>query len=293
MPTVDFHGESLTLDTASRSSLPGKFVELPEGVVHYEIAGPLEGEAVVLVPGISVPYHVFDPTFRALVEVGLRVLRYDLYGRGYSDRPDVDYDLDLFDRQLDQLLSTLGLSGPANVIGLSMGGAIAATFADRHSDRVRRLVLIDPLASAPSVPLALKLLLVPGVGERLMDWLGDRMLVGGQLADFYRPEQYPDYADKYRPQMRYRDFKRAILSTLRSMPTWDIEGAFRRVGRREFPILLIWGRQDRTIPFDQHRRVQAMLPHVEFHAIDEAGHVPHYEQPEVVNPLLIEFLRKS
>lgn len=36
-----------------------------------------------------------------------------------------------------------------------------------------------------------------------------------------------------------------------------------------------------------------MLLHVEFHAIDEAGHVPHYEQPEVVNPLLIEFLRKS
>jgi pimeloyl-ACP methyl ester carboxylesterase len=60
-----------------------------------------------------------------------------------------------------------------------MGGAIVVAFADRHLDRVRRLVLIDPLVSVPSVPLALRLLFVPGVGERLMDWMGDRILVGG------------------------------------------------------------------------------------------------------------------
>jgi pimeloyl-ACP methyl ester carboxylesterase len=54
----------------------------------------------VLIPGFSVPYVIWDPTFEDLVEKGFRVLRYDLFGRGYSDRPDAIYDLELFDRQL-------------------------------------------------------------------------------------------------------------------------------------------------------------------------------------------------
>jgi pimeloyl-ACP methyl ester carboxylesterase len=212
--------------------------------------------------------------------------------RGYSDRPDVVYDLDLFDRQLEHLVAALDLTRMITPIGLSMGGAIAVTFADRHPDRVRQLVLIDPLVSAPTSSLTLRLVSVPGVGERVMNWFGDRILVGGQAQDFYRPECFPEYQERYRMQMRYHGFKQAILSTLRSLPGWDIAEAYERVGKRKLPVLLFWGRQDKTIPFDTYRQVQAAIPHVEFHAIEEAGHVPHYERPDLVNPLLIEYLRR-
>jgi pimeloyl-ACP methyl ester carboxylesterase len=123
----EYRGESQTLNATTRSSLPGQFVELPDGFVHYELAGLSGGETVVLVPGISVPYFAWEPTFTALVAANLCVLRYDLYGRGYSDRPDVVYDLDLFDRQLEHLVAALGLTGMITPIGLSMGGAIAVT----------------------------------------------------------------------------------------------------------------------------------------------------------------------
>jgi pimeloyl-ACP methyl ester carboxylesterase len=287
----NYRGETETLDAATRASLPGAFVELADGFVHFELAGSTGGEAVVFVAGISAPYWTWDHNFAALANAGFRTLRFDLYGRGYSDRPDVVYDLDLFDRQLDHLLAALGLSH-VTLVGLSMGGAIVTTFADRHPERVRRLVLIDPLSSAPPVPAAMRLVFIRGVGERLMNWFGDAILVGGQAKDFSKPELVAEFQEKYRAAMRYRGFKRAILSTIRSLPTWEIAGAYARVGKRDLPILLVWGRADKTLPFDNHRQVQALMPRLEFRAVDGAGHIPHYERPDVVNPVLIEFLRR-
>jgi pimeloyl-ACP methyl ester carboxylesterase len=90
--------------------------------------------------------------------------------------------------------------------------------------------------------------------------------------------------------MKYRGFKNAILSTVRSIPGWRITEAYEKAGQAHYPVLLFWGRQDRTIPFETHRKVMALIPRAEFHAIDNAGHVPHVEQPDALNPLLIEFL---
>jgi len=56
-------------------------------------------------------------------------------------------------------------------------------------------------------------------------------------------------------------------------------------------ILLIWGREDHTVSFDRSAAVRTAFPRAEFHAIDSAGHIPQYERPEVVNQLLLKFLR--
>ena len=81
--------------------------------------------------GFSVPYFIWDPTFKFLTKSGFRVLRYDLFGRGYSDRPKLRYDIDLFCKQLRELLDTLGFE-QINLMGLSMGGPITATFTARY-----------------------------------------------------------------------------------------------------------------------------------------------------------------
>ncbi len=76
------------------------------------------------------------------------------------------------------------------------------------------------------------------------------------------------------------------------MPAWDIMAAYERVGKCNFPVLLFWGREDKTIPFENHEKVKNAIPRVELQAIEAAGHVPHFERPEMVNPRLIGFLRK-
>ena len=285
-----FRGESCSLDAEARSAAPGEFVELPDGMTHYEIAGPPDGQSVVLVHGFCVPYHIWDPTFDALAQAGFRVLRYDLFGRGYSDRPDVTYDSDLFDRQLVSLVSALDVNLPLDVLGLSMGGAIAVVFTAQHPGMVRKLGLLDPVGIKS--PLALKILRVPLLGEGIMSLFGDKALLSGLATDLVKPEQFSRYREQFLPQMKYRGFKRALLSTLRHGP-FDVRQAYERVGRQNHPALLIWGRLDKTAPFETHEKVRQAIAHIEFHAIDEAGHIPHYERPEVVNPLLIDFLGKK
>ncbi len=121
--------ELLALDDEVREVAPGQFVELADGLTHYELAGPESGQVVILVHGFSVPYYIWDTTFKALVRAGFRVVRYDLFGRGYSDRPDIDYDGALFERQIIDLIYALDLDSPIDFIGLSMGGAVTMRFA--------------------------------------------------------------------------------------------------------------------------------------------------------------------
>jgi pimeloyl-ACP methyl ester carboxylesterase len=287
-----FRGESQVLDAAARSAAPGSFVELPDGITHYEMAGPPEGQLVVLVHGFSVPYYIWDPTFAALGQAGLRVLRYDLYGRGYSDRPDAIYNQDLFNRQLRHLLAALHVDRPVDLVGLSMGGAITVAFTDRHPDMVNKLCLISPAGLPMKRPALAGLVEAPLLGEWFMSLFGDQMLVNWLRGDFRQPEEFPEYQKKYRLQMKYVGFKRALLSTIRSGFLSDMTEVYRRVGQQRRPVLLIWGREDKAIPFSTSEKAREAIPQVEFHAIDGAGHVSHYERPEIVNRLLLEFLRK-
>src|SRR5690349_1974901 len=112
--------ERADLDAAARQGVPGKFVTLGDGVTHYDFAGPDTGQRVMLVHGFSVPSYIWDSTVTALTGAGFRVARYDTYGRGYSDRPDVAYTADLYDRPLVELLDSLGRRERVGLMGLSM-----------------------------------------------------------------------------------------------------------------------------------------------------------------------------
>jgi pimeloyl-ACP methyl ester carboxylesterase len=132
-------GETKELNEKTRKSSGGSYIQLPDGITHYEVSNPEQDDIVVLVHGFSVPYFIFDPTFEFLSRSGFRTLRYDLFGRGFSDRPQTRYDIDLFVRQLADLLDALRFPRPVSLIGLSMGGPITATFTERYPERVNKL----------------------------------------------------------------------------------------------------------------------------------------------------------
>ncbi len=287
-----FRGEYATLDEAARAEAPGRFVKLSDGYTHYEVGGPSAAPPVILVHGFSVPYFIWDPTFEGLVKAGFRVVRYDLFGRGYSDRPDTTYDQALYARQLAELIAALELPTPLALVGLSMGGAIVVGFTADHPALVDRLALIAPAGISVNLSWSARLLRLPLLGDWLMDRFGERVLLTSLTKDFKRPELLPTFQARYRTQMRYRGFRYALLSTMRHGPLGGMEAAYRRVGEHGHPVLLIWGREDTTVPFAASERVLAAIPQAEFHPIEGAGHIPHYEQPEVVMPILVDFLRR-
>lgn len=278
--------ERQDLDGQARLGAPGSFAELTHGHVHYQLAGPGDGPVVVLVHGFSVPSFVWDPTFEKLVSEGFRVLRYDLYGRGFSDRPDVAYDRTLYSEQLRELLNVLGVDSPVDLVGLSMGGPVIASFTDSHPDKVASLVFVDPFVG----PVDAGVLAVPGLGDYLAIVFVAKTLPERLAEDFYRPEKVPDWEERFCVQMRYRGFRRALLRSLREFMADDFSGLYTEVGRLGKPTLVVWGRHDRTVPFAHSDSVAGALG-ARLFVVDEAGHTPHLERPEFFESELVSFLR--
>ena len=82
----------------------GAYAQLSNGKVRYEFAGPESGDVVVLIHGLIGHMHVFDYQFKFLIEQGYRVLRFDLYGRGFSERVKGEHGSELFMAQVSDLI---------------------------------------------------------------------------------------------------------------------------------------------------------------------------------------------
>lgn len=274
------------LDAAARASAPGRFVALSGGTTHFEVAGPDTGRVVVLVHGFSVPSYIWDSTFTALSAAGYRTIRYDLFGRGWSDRPDAAYDGPMYDAQLDELLDSLHVTQPINLVGLSFGGFVTAHYVAGHARRVRTLTLVDPASSTPSVPGFLS---VPVIGPWIWQVTQIPGKAEGQASDFLHPEHFPTWADQYRPQMRFDGFGRSLLRSVRTMSRTNFDTLYAEVAKTSVPVLLVWGKQDQTVPVALSNVVRTNIPSVDFFPVDSAGHLPHIEQAASVNAKLRQF----
>jgi len=282
--------EKLDLDDSVRRAAPGQFVRLSDGYTHYEMAGPPAGHVVVLVAGFSVPYYIWDPTFAALKSAGFRVLRYDYYGRGFSDRPEVAYTQAVYVRQLAELLDSLRVTDSIDLVGLSLGGGVITSFAEAFPDRVRSLIYVDPSFRTPgSLPPFAG---TPAVWNVAAALVAERGWADEQLDDFVHPERFPDWPDRYRVQMQYRGFRRARLSELVANANVDQQEELEHVGMHPRPVLVIWGKQDPSVPFESSGPLLEAMPRAHLVAVDDSGHLPQWEQPAITHRALLEFLRK-
>jgi len=283
--------ERREIDASVRASTSGQFVRLSDGYTHYELGGPPGDRVVVLAAVVSVPYYIWDPTFAALVKAGFRVLRYDYYGRGYSDRPDIAYTQALYVRQLVELLDALEIRQPIDLAGLSYGGSVVTSFADQHPGRVRSLIYVDPSFWSPYATSFVDG--VPAVWNYLTAIFEERWWADAQLDDFLHPERFPDWPDRYKVQLQYRGFRRAQHSTTVANASVDQAPELKRVGEHSRPVIVFWGKDDRSVPIEFSVALLQAMPRARLVPVEEAGHLPHWERPDVVHPALIAFLRES
>ena len=124
---------------------------------------------VVLIHGLSIPSIIWRDVAPTLADLGYRVLVYgacargladraslmphpDLYGRGYTDAPQAIHDSSLYTTQLAFLMQYLRWD-KANIVGLSMGGGIAAAFTDQFPHLVDEAVALIASAGLMEVRL--------------------------------------------------------------------------------------------------------------------------------------------
>ena len=275
------------LDETERKKLGGTYIDLSYGVTHYELTGPSNGKVVVLVHGGTVPLWTWDSQIKVLNDAGFRTLSYDKYGRGYSDRPGVTYDQQLYTNQLFELVDRLELTQKFDLIGLSLGGATAVNFTAQYPDRVQKLVLISPLIKNFRVPSVFQ---IPVIGEFTARVVGTRILIARFTSLFEDDPEFENYKARYVEQTTYKGFQRSLLSMLRNDALGDYTNAYKNLGKQNRDILLVWGTEDKEVTREMIKSIRSFLPNVDFKPVEGLGHGLLFQEPEIISSLIIDFL---
>ncbi len=269
----------------------GTYVELSEGVTHYEMSGPLDGKPVILIHGATIPSWDWDFQVDALTDVGLKVIRYDHFGRGWSDRPEATYDTEFYVRQLNDLVDAMEIDGRVSLVGHSLGGAIAARYASVHPHKVERIGLVAPVVNSVANRTPFEIARIPLIGAFSMRTITLDVLSSRAASFFERIGPAGRvYDERYREQMRYEGFERSLHSLFKNNMVDDHREAYGDIARAEIPVIVVWGTGDEDIPRDHIEHLRVTIPRADVRLLDGVGHTPTLEAPDQLNPILSKFL---
>ncbi|MGH7591410.1 MAG: alpha/beta fold hydrolase [Gemmatimonadales bacterium] len=211
-----------------------------------------------------------------------RVVAIDAPGSGLSDKPAGPYTLGAQEARLSDFLDRW-TTGPVIVVGHSMGGELAAALAIDRPDRVVAAVLISPAGWGLADRLdSLRPGTVAAIG-----WAAAAAAMVLPVHDpawIAEPKERADY-----DPVRDPPYRAAATAVMRE---FDFGALADSTTRLRQPVLLIWGREDPTIPFAIGSRVAATLPCVTFEPLASTMHRPHETDPDTVIALMDGFLAR-
>ena len=290
--SADSPYESVTKNAAFRASIElpdgAAFVSLSEGFTYYRVSSEESCvTADVLVHGFSVPSYIWDPTYDFLVSKGRCVVTLDLYGRGFSDNPDVAYTDQLFATQVLELLDHLKIE-KATLLGLSNGGRVVSQVAGLAPERIEQLIYVAS-SGFRDVSRAANV----DVSQAEIDELVARYheLPAGQLSDFKDPTNFQDWDDKYAELLVHKGFARALISTRKNHDSQELDQIHAELQASDIPVTTIWGDSDTVVVYSRFaEKLELLLPKRVEHFVPESGHLPHMENPTYFEALLTEQL---
>ena len=265
-----------------RDNAPGQFATLPQGVTHFQWSGAPDAPIVVCVHGLTTPSIVWGAVVPELVRMGYRVLTYDLYGRGYSDRVSGDQTGDFFARQLFDLLKDQRVEGQVDLLGYSMGGAIGAYVAAHHPDRVRRTVLVAPAGLGHDLGRFSDFAARSGwVGHWLQVMMFGWLFRRGVRTEAGRvTSAVKGIHDKMMAETFSRGFAAAVLSSRRHILANTLSDEHQKVADNGAAIAVIWAAEDETIPQTKGAEYLSRYnPEAQQVVMDDCGHEVTYAKP--------------
>jgi magnesium chelatase accessory protein len=258
---------------------------------HVQLFGEGRGADLLLLHGTGAASHSMAGLAPRLAE-RFRVIVPDLPGHGFTDPlPAARTTLPGMAAALAELLATLE-AAPVLAVGHSAGAAILARMAlDGHLAAKLvvalngALVPLDGLAGLIFSPMA-KLAASSGLVPQLFAWHAtiDPTLVANLLRDT-GSRLDPRTLELYGRLARAPGH---VAGALAMMAGWDLESLARDLPRLSTPLLLLVGRNDRTVPPAAARRVAALVPAAELLYLPGLGHLAHEEAPEAIAAVILE-----
>ena len=293
---------TLKLKNPNKIKIPpyGNQVFLSKGKIFYCWHEPRKlssDEIIVLVHGFATPSFVWNGILEDLLSTGRRVLTYDHFGRGYSDRPKEKYNINFYVDTLEELLTLLKVSEDLHLIGYSMGGPISALFSHRNKQKVKTLNLIAPAGYIPEPHWAMKLFIMPIVGDYLFKAfpLIYKNISASETENSDDPKAIgkEEFENHFLQQTLYRGFIDSLLSTARNFNMTDSSEAFKKIGLDRINTQVIWGTHDGICPISGLEKLKLDIPEIIFKEIKDGTHDITYRQPSEVGKYLSDFINKN
>jgi pimeloyl-ACP methyl ester carboxylesterase len=267
---------------ATTSSEGPRYLSRPGGRIGYDVAG--DGPLVVCVPGMGDLRSVYRYLVPVLVEAGHRVVTMDLRGHGDSDATFEAYDDVAAGTDVLALVRELG-AGPAMLVGNSMGAGAVTWAAAEAPDLVAGLVLIGPFVRQVPVgtasTLAFRFALMRPWGPAAWNAWYARLYPGRKPADLEA------HRERIRRSLARPGHWQAFAATTHTSHA-PVEA---RLAEVRAPVLVVIGGRDPDFP-DPSAEAALIADRLQGRAVvlPEAGHYPQAEYPEVVGPLVRDFL---
>lgn len=259
-----------------------KYMNQENGRIAYDVTG--EGPLVVCVPSLGDLRGEYRFLVPWLVKAGYRVATMDVRGHGETSKKWNDYSVAGVGQDILALIRELD-AGPAIVIGDSMGGGAAIWAAVEVPDLIRGLILVDPF--------------VDGDGNRFLELLvsiGFARPWGPSIwlkyyASLYptrKPADFPEYSAALYTNLK----EQGRLEATREMLYASKQASGERMSKVDQPTLVLMGSKDPDFknPEEEAKRVAEAL-RGKYAMIENAGHYPHAEMPEVTGPLILNFIQ--
>lgn len=287
-----------------RSASSEGWVELPSRTRVF-ITRRGSGDPVVLLHGIA---HSSDAWARVIPVLARthEVVAIDLPGCGRSDKPDTDYSIGAQAAAVRYTLDALGLD-LVTVVGHSFGGGIAMMLAYQYPERVGRLGLVSSAGFGRDLHPLFRAATIPYLPRYAMRVLFDSRVrrgrnIAGQLLSraagdpfFVRPSMYRAEFESLLEGLEDPSAQRAFTATLRSASHLGGQAisALDRIGSARFPVLIVWGDNDRVFPVGHAHRAAKAVPEARLVILENCGHFPQIEATKKFTGVLVDWLETT
>lgn len=280
----------------------------PATMVYMDVpaVGKQRG-VVVLFHGKNFSSDYWASTIAGLTSAGYRVIAPDQIGFGKSSKPDVAYHFDDLARNTQALLKSLGVS-KASVIANSMGGMVGIRFARLYPQTVQKLILENPLGLedySKDIP--------PQTNDNLLKLeMAQTETSYRRFLQSYFPVWQPSFEQFVEVYVRvqkgadYPAYAKTSVLTYQMIAEQPVVGDLPQL---KMPVLLVIGQKDKTV-FGRRfappeavkslgnfpelgRKAAQAIPNAKLVPLDNVGHIPHIEAPDIFIPIVVDFLNSK
>ncbi|HUK81835.1 MAG TPA: alpha/beta hydrolase [Verrucomicrobiae bacterium] len=258
--------------TLAKAGFTKTHLSSPVGTQTVFISG--KGQTIILLHGAGDQAGAWAKVAPALIGK-YRVVIPDLAGHGDSDPKSGPLSVRTVLAGIEAIASAE--SGRVTIVGNSLGGWIASLYAQKHPEKVERLVLVN---GGPLIGDRPDITLTPKTREEARKTIA-AMFDPGSF-------QLPDYVVDDIVREAQTGALMRLSETANEMPKYLLEG---RLNEITVPVNLVWGESDHVLSLNYAKRMQSQLPNAQLVTLKRCGHAPQLECPKAFTAKLTEVLQ--